>query len=120
MFTSLGGPGWDRLGDAGAAVRPLSYVDSGADQLGWLGLDLEPYVAPTAGGDFTFDPLPPGTNLKIVKRLVFEGLDPLLPGETYLGKLDVFQYPTVPEPATGLLALMILPVAVRLVRWHGW
>jgi hypothetical protein len=73
----------------------------------------------TSGGqlDFKFAPLPPGTHLKIAKRIVFDGLDPLLPGELFLGKLNLFQYPTVPEPTAAVLAsLAAFSLVIATVR----
>jgi hypothetical protein len=112
-------PGWRWLDDRPSSGEP-TFTKASGEAIPGLSISFTG-ATPTAGGkiDFTFDPLSPGTNLKIVKRLVFEGLDPLLPGETYLGRLDVYQYPTVPEPATGLMALMIFPLVRRPARRRG-
>jgi hypothetical protein len=99
-------PGWRWQDDRGASGEPTFTFASGAPIPG-LGIAFTDPTA-TAGGkiDFTFDPLPPGTNLKITKRLLFEGLDPLLPGDTFLGTLDIFEYPTVPEPTCSMLLIV--------------
>jgi hypothetical protein len=110
--------GWRWLDDRAGSGEPSFTFSSGAPIPG-LGIT---FTDPTALGggkiDFTFDPLPVGTHLKITKRLIFEGLDPLLPGETFLGKLDLIEYPTVPEPTAQVLALSaaVLALAATTAR----
>ena len=98
-------PGWRWLDDRASSGEPV-INKSGAPV---PGLSIS-FGSPTAseGGsiDFKFDPIAPGTSIQIIKRMVFDGLDPLLPGETFLGKLDVFEHPTVPEPSTEMLTLL--------------
>ena len=98
-------PGWRWQDDRAGSGEPTFTFSSGAPIPG-LGIAFTDPTASEGGKiDFTFDPLPPGTNLKITKRLLFEGLDPLLSGETFLGKLDIYEHPTVPEPAGLTMAL---------------
>ena len=96
---------------SGAPIPGLSIAFAGA--------------TPTEGGkiDFSFAPLPPGTGLKITKRLLFEGLDPLFPGETYVGKVSLRQFPIVPEPSSLLLALtglLAIGGGLAIRRKRGW
>ena len=112
-------PGWRWLDDRAASGEPTFTKTSGAAIPGLSITFTDPTASEGGKIDFTFDPLPPGTNLKIVKRLIFDGLDPLLPGETFLGKLDVFEYPTVPEPSTGILIVAILPLFHCRARGRG-
>jgi hypothetical protein len=111
--------GWRWLDDRASSGEPTFTKTTGEAVPGLSIAFTDPTT--TEGGkiDFSFDPLPPGTNLKIVKRIIFDGLDPLLPGETFLGKLDVFQYPTVPEPPVCLLAVEFLFAACGFLRCRG-
>ena len=99
-------PGWRWLDDRASSGEPSFTFISGAPIPGLTIAFTDPTLSEGGKIDFSFSPLPPGTNIKIVKRLVFDGLDPLLPGETFLGKLDIFQHPTVPEPTSVVLALL--------------
>jgi hypothetical protein len=110
-------PGWRWLDDRAGSGEPTFTFSSGAAIPGLSIAFTDP--TPSEGGqiDFTFDPLPAGSHLKITKRLIFEG-NPLVPGETFVGKLDLFQFPTVPEPGSFvlLLAALVALVAVRASR----
>jgi hypothetical protein len=112
-------PGWRWLDDVAGSGEPSFNFASGISVPGLTRTFTAPSL--TSGGqlDFTFDPIAPGTLLRITKRLVFEGLDPLLPGETYLGTLDIFEHPTVPEPSTWLLAVAGLAAAGLAARARG-
>jgi hypothetical protein len=116
-------PGWRWLDDRAGSGEPSFAFASGAPIPGLSVAFTDPTLVTGGKIDFTFDPLPPGTHLKIAKRLVFEGLDPLLPGETFLGKMDVFQHPSVPEPVGLLMALqsaVALMMVVALVNRRGF
>jgi hypothetical protein len=55
----------------------------------------------------------------INKRFVYDGLARLVPGEVFIGKLDLFEYPTIPEPAGVALALesaAALAIAALIIR----
>jgi hypothetical protein len=108
-------PGWRWLDDRAGSGEPSFTFSSGAPIPGLAISFTDPTEILGGKIDFTFDPLPAGTHLKITKRLIFEGLDPLLPGETFLGKLDLFQYPTVPEPSSFVLAALGL---IGLIVWR--
>lgn len=109
-------PGWLWLDDRAASGEPTFTYSDGAPIAG-LGITFTPPTS-AAGGeiDFTFPPLAPGAKLKISKRLLFQGADPLVLGETFLGKLDLLQFPTVPEPAAAALLIFGLPGVVRRAR----
>lgn len=96
-------PGWRWLDDRAGSGEPNVHFASGVPVPGHTVTFTDP--TPTEGGklDFTFPPLPPGTLIRINKRLIYEGLDPLLPGDTFFGTLDLYQFPTVPEPASAML-----------------
>ena len=93
--------GWRWIDDRAGSGDP-SFTHSDGSPISGLSITFTD-PTPTSGGriDFKFDPLPPGTNVNISKRLVYDGLDPLLPGEVFIGRLNLFEYPTVPEP-TGI------------------
>jgi hypothetical protein len=113
-------PGWRWLDDRAGSGEPTIHFASGVTIPGLEVSFTDP--TPTSGGqlDFTFDPLAPGTNIRITKRLIFEGLDPLLPGDVFLGTLDIYQYPTVPEPATLVLAIAGMLAVMGSIRARGW
>jgi hypothetical protein len=99
-------PGWRWLDDRGGSGEPNVHFASGVPVPGHAVSFTDP--TPTEGGkiDFTFPPLAPGTSIRIHLRLLYEGLDPLLPGDEFFGTLDVYQYSTIPEP--GCLALSVV------------
>ena len=109
-------PGWRWLDDRAGSGEPSFHYASGVTVPGLTVAFTDP--TPTSGGriDFTFDPIPPGTLLRINKRLIFEGLDPLLPGDEFFGTLDIFQYPTVPEPASMVLVIAGLAAVAGIAR----
>jgi hypothetical protein len=115
-FSTLG---WRWIDDRSGGSGEPSFTHSDGTPIAGLSIAFTD-PTPTSGGkiDFTFDPLPPGTHLNITKRFVYDGLDRLLLGEVFLGKLDLFEYPTVvPEPAgLALSAAAVLGLAVATVR----
>ena len=65
--------------------------------------------------DFNFDPLKPGTQLKIVKEIEYDGG---LRGLKYLpDTINVAQYPTVPTPSAAMAGLALLG-GLGLRRWR--
>jgi len=67
----------------------------------------------------TFDPLPPGTQIDIWKLLVFTGdldLETVSVEDVLNGRVDVLEYPTIPEPSTAALAILGLSGVVALRR----
>jgi hypothetical protein len=108
--------GWRWLDDRAGSGDP-SFTHSDGTPITGLSITFTD-PTPTSGGriDFRFDPLPPGTNVNINKRLVYDGLDRLLPGEVFIGKLDLFEYPTVPEPTGQVLAASAFALGVFAVR----
>ncbi len=112
-------PGWRWLDDRAGSGEPSFHYASGVTVPGLTVTFTDPTLFEGGKIDVTFDPIPPGTLLRFNKRLIYEGLDPLLPGDTFLGTLDIFQYPTVPEPSTWLLALTSLAMVVWMTRARG-
>jgi hypothetical protein len=115
-FSTLG---WRWIDDRAGSGDPSFTHSDGTPIPGMSITFTDP--TPTSGGriDFRFDPLPPGTNVNINKRFVYDGLDRLLPVEVFIGKLDLFEYPTIPEPAGVALALesaAALAIAALIVR----
>ena len=92
--------GWRWIDDRSGGSGEPSFTHSDGTPIPGLSIAFTD-PTPTSGGqiDFKFDPLPPGTYLNISKRFVYDGLDPLLPGEVFIGRLNLFEYPTVSEPA---------------------
>jgi MYXO-CTERM domain-containing protein len=95
-------PEWDWLG-------PTTLLANGLPAPG-LSFSTTPATLVSGGTiDFTFNPLPPGTQVTIQKTLHYAGLS----GQMYASKVIVSENPT-PEPATAaLLALGGLAVVRR-------
>jgi len=111
-------PGWRWLDDRAGSGEPSFHYASGVTVPGLTVAFTDPTLSEGGKIDITFDPIPPGTLLRFNKRLIYEGLDPLLPGDTFLGTLDIFEHPTVPEPTTLLLLITGL-AAAWLARARG-
>src|SRR5262249_5848691 len=104
--------GWRWLDDRLGSGDPTFKFASGAPVPGLM-ITFTPPTSSRGGQiDFTFDPLPPGTHLLSTQRLIFEGLEPLIPGETFLGKLDTHQSPIIAVPETTAVALAVAAALV--------
>lgn len=67
--------------------------------------------------DFYFDALPAGTEVHVVKRLVYLGADYQFntqPPDQWIGPLTILEWPTVPEPAA--LGLLVVGGVATLIR----
>jgi hypothetical protein len=106
--------GWRFIDDRAGSGDPNIMHSDGTPLAGLTITFTDP--TPTSGGriDFKFDPVPPGTNLNINKRIVYDGLSPAT-GEVFIGTLDMYEYPTVPEPAGLALAIQLTAVVALAV-----